>query len=113
MGKSVTLTAEELDVLRKPVGAFGQTPVRKFPQTPVRKFPQTPVRKFPQTPVRKFSQTHVPESGQTPFQSDPERNYMEDVTGWRCFAVEEVRAALACQTVNGLEQLLALAVEKD
>jgi hypothetical protein len=38
---------------------------------------------------------------------------MEDVTGWRCFAVEEVRAALACQTVNGLEQLLALAVEKD
>jgi hypothetical protein len=65
MGKGVTLTAEELDVLRKPVGAFGQTPVRKFPQTPVRKFPQT----------------HVPESGQTPFQSDTERNYMEDVTG--------------------------------
>ena len=59
----------------------------------------------------KIPPTHVPESGQTPFQSDTERNYMEDVTGWRCFAVEEVRAALACQTVNVLEQLLALAVE--
>lgn len=71
------------------------------------------VRAFGQTPIQKSVQTPLPESGQTPFQADPERDYVEDVTGWRCFAMEEVRAALAWQTVNVLDQLLALTMEKD
>ncbi len=67
---------------------------------------------FGQKPVQIPSQTPVPISGQKPFQFNPERNYVEDIIGWSCFAVEEVTAALAWQTVNVLEQLLALSVEK-
>lgn len=67
---------------------------------------------FGQTSVPKSAQTPVPKSGHTPFQADPERNYVEDVIGWRCFAIEEVRAGLAWQTVNVLDQLVALSYEK-
>ena len=43
----------------------------------------------------------------------PEFTPQFEIIERRCFAMEEVRTTLACQTVNGLEQLLALAVEKD
>jgi hypothetical protein len=69
MGKSVTLTAEELDALRKPVGAFGQTPLQ-YENSPKRPYENSPKRPYENSPKRPYEN-----SPKRPYENSPKRMF--------------------------------------
>ena len=69
MGKSVTLTAEELDVLRKPVGAFGQTPLQ-YENSPKHPYENSPKRPYENSPKRPYEN-----SPKHPYENSPKRMF--------------------------------------